>query len=317
MQLVSILIPCYNEGNNIVLLYNELEIVVRSYPDINFEYVFVDDGSKDNTVEKIQKLTLEDNRVKLIQLSRNFGKEIALTAGIHHVNSDALIIMDSDLQHPPKVIHEFIKHWRSGYEIVATKRQEIENRSFVKRLGSNLFYHLMAFSSETEMVAGSTDFRLLDKKVVDELKKFTERNRLVRGMIDWVGFKKVYVEFCAPDRIHGEAGYTLKKLFGLAINSLTSFSLLPLKLASLLGIIISLSSGFLLAWMVVDKYFLNMQNFSPLSYVIVINTFLIGLVLISLGFIALYIGNIHTEAINRPLYIIRDKINIKRDNDEE
>ena len=309
-KLISILIPSYNEEKNIPLLYEELEKITSKHLDkYNFEYIFVDDGSVDNTIKVLEEYAHKDNKIKLIELSRNFGKEIALTAGIYHVNSDALIIMDADLQHPPVLISTFINKWEEGYEIVATKRLEIENRSLIKKLGSKLFYKMINAMSETEMVSGTTDFRLLDKIVIEELKRFTERNRLVRGLIDWMGFKKIYVEFSAPDRVHGEAGYTLYKLFKLAVSSFTSFSLFPLKLAGYIGIVISVLSGSLFGWMLINKYILLKHTYTPISYVIVANTFLMGIVLMALGMIALYIGFIHTEVTNRPLFIIRKQIN--------
>lgn len=308
---ITILIPCYNEEKNIEPLYHALMDVTSKLVNYCFEYLFVDDGSQDSTVETLELLSEQNEKVKIIELSRNFGKEIALTAGIHEVNSDALIIMDADLQHPPYLISTFIEKWEEGYEIVATKRTEIENRSFIKKMGSKLFYKLINVMSETEMVSGTTDFRLLDKIVVEELKKFTERNRLVRGLIDWMGFRKTYIEFKAPDRLHGEAGYTLYKLFNLAMSSFTSFSLFPLKVAGYFGIFISTVFGGLFTWMLVDKYILFQKTFSPLSYVIVANTFFIGIVLVALGMTALYIGYIHTEVTNRPLFIIRKKVNIR------
>jgi glycosyltransferase involved in cell wall biosynthesis len=306
---ISILIPCYNEEQNITPLYEALERIVRQHTNYDFEYIFVDDGSQDSTVTVIETLGNQDEKVKIIELSRNFGKEIALTAGIHDINSDALIIMDSDLQHPPQLISTFLEKWEEGYEIVATIRTEIENRSFIKKIGSKFFYKLINMMSETDMISGTTDFRLLDKIVVEELKKFTERNRLVRGLIDWMGFNKIYVEFKAPDRLHGEEGYTIHKLFKLAINSFTSFSLFPLKVAGYVGVLISIIFGGLFSWMLVDKYMLNQHSFSPLSYVIVANTFFIGIVLMALGMMALYIGHIHTEVTNRPLFIIRKRVN--------
>ena len=309
---ISILIPSYNEEKNILPLYEEIDKEVRKNSDkYDFEYVFVDDGSKDDTIKILEEISKKNSKVKVIELSRNFGKEVALTAGIQSVDSDALIIMDADLQHPPSLISVFIEKWEAGYEIVATQRLEINNRSFIKKIGSKLFHKLINAMSETKMVSGSNDFRLLDRVVVEELKKFTERNRLVRGLIDWMGFKKIYIEFTAPDRLHGEAVYTLQKLFELAINSLTSFSLFPLKLTGYLGVFISTTFGFLFIWMLTDKYILEQNTFSSLSFVIVANTFFVGVMLAALGLVALYIGLIHTEVVNRPLYIIRKKINFK------
>lgn len=176
---------------------------------------------------------------------------------------------------------------------------------------------MLPLHSDTKMISGTTDFRLLDKIVVEQLKRFTERNRLVRGLIDWMGFKKTYIEFTAPDRIHGEAGYTIYKLFRLAIDSFTSFSLFPLKIAGYLGVLISVIFGTLLGWMLIDKYILMQKTFSSISYVIVANTFFIGIVLMAVGMLALYIGYIHIEVVNRPLFIIRKKLNIKKDKNIE
>lgn len=265
MKKITILIPSYNESKNIDLLIQTLNSVISKHEKYQFTYMFVDDGSSDDTVKKLEQCALVDSKIQLIELSRNFGKEVALTAGIHEFDGDALIIMDADLQHPPYVISSFIEHWENGYEIVATKRLEIENRSLIKKYGSKVFYRLINSMSETEMISGTTDFRLLDKIVVNELKKFTERNRLVRGLIDWMGFKKIYVEFSAPDRLHGEAGYTLSKLFKLAVDSFTSFSLFPLKIAGYLGLIITFVFGSLFSWMLVDKYILDQHTFSALS----------------------------------------------------
>lgn len=310
---ITILIPVYNEEKNIENLIKKLNTVVADIKPYLFEYVFVDDGSKDNSVNILENASKQDKRIKVIELSRNFGKEIALTSGLHHINSDALIIMDADLQHPPELIPQFIHEWENGFEIVATKRLEIQNRSFGKRLGSSLFYRIMNLISETQMEAGTTDYRLIDKKVIDILKSFTERNRMVRGLIDWMGFKKTFITFKAPDRMEGVAGYGYRKLFKLAVDSLTSFSLFPLRFAGYLGLFITTIAGLLLLYMIVAGYLLKVTIFTPLAFVVVANTLLIGIVLMSLGLVALYIGNIHVEVVNRPLFIIRTKINFEDD----
>lgn len=316
LKIVTILIPIYNEAKNIKKLYEELNKITIKLSSYNFEYLFVDDGSIDESIAILEAIAKSDNRVKVIELSRNFGKEIALTAGIHEVSSDALIIMDADLQHPPKLINDFIKEWERGYEVIATKRVSIQKRSLTKRLGSFFFYKILNLISETKMEHGTTDFRLLDRVVVDILKSFTERNRMVRGLIDWMGFKKKYIEFEAPERNDGVEGYSLFKLFKLAINGLTSFSLFPLKVAGYIGVLISLIFGFLFGYMLIDKFILANNSFSPIAYVIVANSFLIGVVLMALGLIALYIGNIHIEVTNRPIFIVRKKINLEGKNEK-
>jgi len=305
-KVISILIPIYNEGRSIAKLYEELEKVTSSLKAYDFQYVFVDDGSKDDSCSVLAYLAKNDEKMTIIELSRNFGKEVAVTAGMHNVIGDAVIIMDADLQHPPAVIPEFIKHWEQGYDIVATKRTNFEKRSICKRLASHAFYKLMSIISDVDMVSQTTDFRLVDKKVINLFNSFTERNRMVRGIIDWMGFKKTYIEFEAPERFAGHSVYGYRKLISLAVNSITSFSSFPLKVTGYLGLIITIFSGLRIVMIVIDKLTYNMGNFTLLGLFMMLNTFLTGLVLIGLGLIALYIAQIHVEVINRPLYIVKN-----------
>jgi polyisoprenyl-phosphate glycosyltransferase len=304
-KIISILVPVYNESRSLPRLYEELEKVTAPISSYDFRYVFVDDGSTDESCAVLSHLAKRDGNITVIELSRNFGKEVAVTAGMHNVDSDAVIIMDADLQHPPAVIPEFIRQWEQGFDIVATKRTNFEKRSLVKRIASHAFYRLMSLISEVDMVSQTTDFRLLDKKVIELFNSFTERNRMVRGIIDWMGFKKTYIEFEAPQRFAGTSVYGYKKLLSLAVNSITSFSSFPLKLTGYLGLVISTLSGLGMFIIVVDKFTFNHGQFTFLGLFMMLNTFMTGLVLISLGLIALYIGNIHVEVVNRPLYIIR------------
>ena len=304
---ITIIIPVYNESGNVRELIRRLDLVGSNYRDIRFHYLFVDDGSNDDTVERIQGLTGFGSQIRLLQLSRNFGKEAAVTAGIDHSGEDVdgVIIMDSDLQHPPEVIPELIEKWKEGFEIVATRRS-LTKQPLIKKIGSHLFYGLFNRVADMKMISQTTDFRLLDRVVIEVIKKFTERNRIVRGIIDWTGFRRCIVEFESPDRFSGTASYSYLKLIRLAINTFTSFSLFPLKAAGYLGLVLMFTQGIALLYMIIDMIFTNTMNFSPMALVVMVNTFLIGIVLSSLGLIALYIGNIHTEVINRPLYIIRD-----------
>lgn len=309
MRLISVVIPIFCEGKNIQRLYEQLEKVAKGMQDYNWEYIFVNDGSSDDSYEELKKLTTIDEKVKVLNFSRNFGKEIALSAGIEAASGCAVITIDADLQHPPGLIPDMIKKWEDGIDIVATLRKKIDKQPLVRKFSSWLFYWIMKKISAVGMVAQTTDFRLIDRKVVDIFKKLTEKSRMYRGIIDWTGFKKEYVEFDANARTEGNPGYSYKKLFTLAINSITSFSLFPLKIAGFLGIIITFFSGILLLIMFPTYFLIKSPYFSPLSIVAVANTFLIGIVLICLGLIALYIGNIHNEVINRPLYIIRERLN--------
>lgn len=309
---ISIIIPIYNESKNLRNFYDRLRSVKEKLLKYNWEFIFVNDGSSDNSLLVLYELAKLDKNNKVLDLSRNFGKEIALSAGVHEIgNVDAVICIDSDLQHPPQLIPKLIKAWEEGIEIVATIRSSIEKQPFLKRLGSKLFYWLMSKISGVKMKPHTTDFRLYDKKVIQAFRNVTERDRMFRGIMDWMGFKKTYISFKADARKEGEAGYSYAKLWHLAISSITSFSLWPLRITGRIGVLITLLSGGLLSWMLLNYIFLHKLDYSPLAIIVVANTFLIGLVLMSIGLVALYIGSIHTEVINRPLYIVRERLNFK------
>jgi dolichol-phosphate mannosyltransferase len=310
---VTLLIPIYNEIGNIPALVREIDAVVAGLPEYDFRMLFVDDGSSDGSAAMLETLAARDERIGVIELSRNFGKELALTAGLHALDCAVVIIMDADLQHPPAYIPEMIAKWEEGYEIVATRRTKSDRQPLVRRLGSNLFYWLLNSMSEFKMEPGTTDFRLLDRIVVDALKQFTENNRMVRGLIDWMGFKKTFIEFEAPDRHSGKPGYSYTRLFQLALNSFTAFSLMPLKLAGYLGMFVITAFGLLLAFMIADKFWMGGRfGFTPISFVIVTNVIMNGVVLACIGLVALYIGHIHTEVIGRPLYLIRKSVGVRK-----
>lgn len=308
---ISIVIPVYREGKNIAALYRRLEEVTASVPEIDWAYLFVNDGSPDNSLEVLRALALRDAKVKVLDLSRNFGKEIALSAGVHHVNADAVICIDADLQHPPELIPKLIEEWQKGAEIVATIRTSMDKQPLLRRVGSNVYYWLMSKISGLDMMSQTTDFRLYDKKVIAAFIQATERERMFRGIMDWMGFHKVYVEFSADARNAGDAGYSYFKLWSLAINSITAFSLWPLRLTGYLGVLITSTSGLLLAWMLGNYILKRTAEYTPLAIVVVANTFLIGIVLMAIGLVALYIGTIHTEVVNRPLYLVREKLNFE------
>lgn len=311
---IAVVIPVYNESNNIAPLLARLAAVAEKMSEIDWTFIWVNDGSSDQSWLKLSEIVTQNPygsqtniRLQAIDLSRNFGKELALTAGIHHSDADAVICIDADLQHPPELIPELVRNWLEGNEIVATVRSKIEKQPLLRRLGSYSFYWLMSKISGVGMRSQTTDFRLYDKKVIDVFRLVTEKQRMLRGIMDWLGFKKVYIEFSAAARESGEPGYSYGKLWQLAVNSITSFSLFPLKLTGYLGVVITVISGLLFAGMVTSRFIFKSQMFSPLAIVVVANTFLIGIVLMAIGMVALYIGHIHTEVINRPLYIVRDK----------
>ena len=307
---IAIIVPVYKEARNLPQLYKRLEEVTRSLPQYQWEYILVNDGSPDNSLDILRQMAAIDERVKVLDLSRNFGKEIALTAGVHEAESaDAVICIDADLQHPPELIPTLVGKWVEGHEVVATIRTSIDRQPLLKRVGSHVFYWLMGKISGLPIKSQTTDYRLYDKKVVAAFKNATERERMFRGIMDWMGFRRVYVEFQADARTEGEAGYSYSKLFGLAVNSITSFSLWPLRLTGYLGLLITMISSLLLVWMLANFLIKSQFQYTALAMVVVANTFLIGIVLMAIGLVALYVGNIHTEVINRPLYIVRERIN--------
>lgn len=309
---ITVIVPVYNESSGIDLFYRTLTSLFEDNNSYEWETLFVDDGSSDDSWSEIKRLSYNDPRISGIALSRNFGKELALTAGVEYVcsSAEAVIFIDADLQHPPEVIPQFIREWENGAEIVAGIRKAVEDYSLIKKLGSRLFYALMTRFSEINIPPNSTDFRLLDKKVIQALCTFSERTRMFRGLIDWMGFKKVFLEFSAPDRQNGTPTYSIKKLFKLALNGFTSFSLLPLRLTGFLGILVCGLTLPLLVYMVISQM-LDLQFFTPLAYFVVFNTLLVGITLSAIGMLALYIGHIHTEVVGRPLYIIREKTTLR------
>jgi len=310
-KLISIVVPVYNEEKNIGVFYDEIAKVFEKISAYDFEIIFVNDGSKDGSILKLDEMARKDQRVKILDFSRNFGKEVATSAGCYHTKGDAVITMDADLQHPPSLIPEFIRKWENGSEVVYTVRLENKGASLTKRITSGIYWWLFDRISSVNMEPHSTDFRLMDKKVIEAFRKFSERGRIFRGIVDWMGYRREKIEFVADERNSGKPTYSYGKLFDLAINSFTSFSLLPLRLAGYFGVAITSFSLMLLAVMFVFEWFIDAGVFTSLAFVVVANTLLMGIVLISLGFIALYIARIHEEVINRPLFIIRNKINIE------
>jgi len=311
-RLISIVIPFYNEENNIPLVYRELKKILNN-ANYSFEIIFVNDGSTDNSSTELDKITAADHTVKVIEFSRNFGKEVAMTAGLDICQGAACILMDADLQHPVEMMHEFIKRWENGAEVVVGVRNKNKSEGLIKKAGSYLFYLTINAISETEITPSSTDYRLLDRIVIEEFKRLKEKNRMTRALIDWLGFKRDYVYFNANERLYGKPSYNYLKLFRLAVSSYISHSLLPLRIAGYLGIVITSFSILLGLVMFVDKFFLKdpyKMYFSGTAMLATIIMFLIGIVLSCLGLIALYIGNIHGEVVNRPMYIIRRRVNL-------
>lgn len=302
--LISIVVPVYREAKNLLRMLAALDAL--DWQQVDREYLFVNDGSPDDSIHILQRMAADNPRVRVIDFARNFGKEAALTAGLDHANGDAVICIDADLQHPPALIPKLIEHWKRGAEVVVTIRQETEQPSILRRVGSSLFYWLLGQLSEVDIVAKTTDFRLIDRAVVDAFKKLPERERVFRGLIDWLGFRRVYVPFEADERAEGTSSYSYARLFDLFLNGIMAHSVAPLRWVGLLGLLIVLGSTGLLAFMFgSEAYDPGMFGFTPLAKVVVGNTLLIGILLTALGIVAIYVARIHAEVLGRPIYLTR------------
>lgn len=311
MKSLQIIIPAYNEEKNIQPIIAALKRVTGPLHDrYSFEFVFVNDGSSDGTQREIDGCAASDPAVKCIEFSRNFGKELAMTAGINACQADACILIDADLQHPVSLIPEFIARWEKGFEVVIGVRNRSRSDAFIKRIGSALFYRIINRIAEVKVVPNATDYRLLDRVVVIEFNRFTEANRMTRALIDWLGFRRDCIAFDADDRINGKAGYSFSRLFRLAVNSFVSLSLVPLKFAGYLGTLITAVSGVSGLYIFFGKYFLHLpfaSTFSDSENLAILILFLVGILLISIGLLAMYVANIHREIIGRPMYVVRTR----------
>lgn len=315
--IVSIVIPIYNEARNVEILVNETDKEIEKLKSkYVFEIIFVNDGSQDETYDIIVNLTKSKKNIKLIDLSRNFGNQIAVTAGINESNGDIVITMDGDMQHPPSVIPELIAKWEKGYEVVQAKRIQYKSPGFLKNILSSMFFFIMNRISTVNIEKGVSDFRLMDRKVVDYFKKVPERIRFIRGIISWLGFRKTYIEYQIKPRLEGDTTFSISRLFKLAMIGLTSFSLFPLKIAFVSGFLITILSSGLLIWMGFVYLFISKTTFRPIAFFAVLNALMGGIILLCLGAISFYIGSIHEEVRNRPLYVIRERINFNEENSE-
>ena len=305
-QSISLVLPIHNEQGNIEPLYHALcDVFDEQWHDL--EMVFVDDGSTDRSAEIIKELNRRDPRVKLLSFSRNFGHQAAVTAGLESARGSAVIMMDADMQHPPELIPKLIEQWKDGYDVVATIRQDTEETGFLKRLTSRWFYRTLNAIAGTKLAAGSADFRLLDRKVVDCLNTMPERSRFLRGLVDWVGFRQTTVSYVVGKRFSGTSSYTPRKMLSFAAAGITSFSTFPLHLAAYLGFFTAIIGVPYALWAVYLRLFTD-NAVSGWASLIVAILFLGGVQLMCLGVLGEYVGRIYDEVKQRPLYITREKI---------
>lgn len=311
---ISVVISAYNESESVNELYKELTKVMKELPLKTYELIFVDDGSSDDTYEKCQKLQKKDSHVKIVHLRRNFGHEIAMTAGMDYAKGDAVVFMDADLQHPPHYIKDMVKYWQEGDDIVLTKRVENQATSKFYDFCAASFYKILNFLSDTKIPAKTPDFRLVDRSYIDFLKKFNEQDRLFRGLLSWAmpREKVKIIDFVAPDRFAGVSKYNYRKSLALAFNSIVQFSTRPLRMSIYLGLITAFISGCLGLYVIIEHFIL--RHPTP-GYATIMTTviFLGSIQLIVLGIIGEYIGKIHMEVKKRPLYIAEYKDNETED----
>jgi glycosyltransferase involved in cell wall biosynthesis len=305
MKKISILIPCYNEEKSLPLLYPELVKLMDAHQGYDWELMFVNDGSVDGTLAELQRLRQQDSRVSYVDLSRNFGKEAAMLAGFDYVTGDCTVIMDADMQHPPTLIPELIKWWEQGYDDVYAKRKSRGRESWLRKRMSLLFYKVLQLSSRFDVLQNVGDFRLLDRKCINALRKMRESERYTKGMYCWIGFKKKEVEFVQGDRVAGDSSWSYGRLFSLAIDGITSFTSLPLRISTVIGFIVSLLAFCYMVFVFTEALIWGdpVQGYPTL---VVLILFLGGIQLLSLGIIGEYIGRIYNETKNRPDYIVRE-----------
>lgn len=303
---ISIVIPAYNEEENIPQLYSVLTSVLNNL-SVDWEIIVIDDGSQDGTWDIIQELHSRDDRVRGIRLSRNFGHQYAVLAGLTYSFGKAVISMDADLQHPPYVIVDMVRYWKEGYKIVNTRRTDPDDFSLAKKLSTRLFYYLFSALSGIKLEYGSADFRLLDRQVVDELLKFREHGLFLRGLVQWVGYHNITISFRASKRFRGTTKYGARKMLRFAWHAIASFSVLPLRLGILFGLFASAISLFWLVWAVITKLFFG-GTVSGWASTIVMTSFLFGVLFIFVGLIGEYIARILIQVRERPLFLVSEHL---------
>ncbi len=305
---LTIVVPVHNEAANLPFLVERLAKVLEQHV-ASWEMIGIDDGSADNSMAVLRELNAADPRVQALSLSRNFGKEVAIAAGLDHARGRAVIIMDADLQHPPEVIPAFLEKWREGYLNVYGTRADRDGESQMKRSFARAFYRLFSVFGETELPEGAGDFRLLDRKAVDALKALPERARFSKGLYAWVGFKSVGVNFDVAERAHGQTSFNFRRLFRFAFDGLSSFSTVPLKIATYLGVLIAVIAAFVALFFLVRTLFFG-TDLPGFPSLIVSIMFFSGIQLVSLGMIGEYVGRIFAEVKRRPLYLIGERVGL-------
>ncbi len=313
---LSVVIPAYNEQESFPKFYPLLLRSVNQAVGDSYEIIIVNDGSTDSTLDILKNISKSNKKLRIINFSRNFGKEIATTAGIFHARGEAILMIDADGQHPPELIKKFIELWQAGSQVVIGVRLSNEKEGFIKKWGSIFFYKLFNTSGSTAMIPGATDYRLIDKEVQSEFIKFSERYRITRGLIDWMGFERTTIPFSANQRLGGKASYKITKLVRLALDSFVSSSVAPLFIVGYVGTFITVVTFIVGLFLFIEQILLDdplrlrVTGTAMLSLLIL---FLVGIILISQGLISLYISHVHAQTQNRPLFIIDKRNSVRLD----
>ena len=302
---ISVIIPVYNEEENIELLFNRLSAVCASLTD-SYELIFVNDGSRDASIDKIKDLAKKHEQVRFLHLSRNFGHQIAVTAGLDYSRGDAVVIIDADLQDPPELIAEMIAKMEDGYDVVYAKRKQRKGESIFKKWTAKLFYRILSKITNVHIPVDTGDFRVVSRTIVDLLKEMPEQNKFLRGQISWLGFNQTYIEYDRQERHAGETGYPIKKMLRFAMDGITGFSDFPLKIVSFFGFLVSFIAFIviiysLISWLVLEN---TVQGWTSLMISIL---FIGGIQMIAIGIIGEYLSRINQNIRNRPLYIVQEK----------
>lgn len=309
-KLISVVVPMYFEEEVASETYRRLTEVLKNN-NINYEIIFVNDGSTDKTLEILTGIAEKDKRVRVISFSRNFGHQVAVTAGIDKSKGDAVILIDADLQDPPELIPGMINLWEQGYDVVYGKRKKRKGETWFKLLTAKMFYKFLSKMTDIKIPQDTGDFRLMDRKVVNELKKMPEKNRFIRGLVSWVGFKQIPLEYEREERFAGETKYPLKKMIKFALDGIISFSSKPLKVVETLGFYSVLIALIIFVYSIVYRIVGGKNLEYGWASIMTTVTFLGGVQLLSVGVLGEYISRIYDESKSRPLYIIEKEINIE------
>lgn len=305
MKLITLLIPAYNEQEVLPQLFERLGSFADSVKGYGFEFLFVNDGSRDQTLEIIKDQAKKDKRVSYINLSRNFGKEIAMIAGIDHVRGEAMVVLDADLQDPPELIPEMIKYWEEGYDDVYARRQSRQGETWLKKKTSEAYYRILQSSTNIPIQVDTGDFRLLSRRCIDALKQFRESERNTKAMFSWIGYKKKEIFYNRDPRLAGQTKWNYRKLINLAIDGITSFTTAPLRAATIVGLTISILAFGYIAYLLIRPLF-GVSTGAGYSSTMAVILFMGGVQMLFLGIIGEYVGRIFNETKNRPLYLIEE-----------